>query len=812
MSARTVRWKPGSATRHRRSSDPAHRCLETPTFRHARAPALPDRRGRLFGRETDIAALVARASNPGLTVLTGGPRSGKTWTVEEVARRLQRRGRHIVGYHEATGGDSHMLRAVSDLYVRWLPDSSLRDQARSLWDRHRDDLVARAGQAFAMTFDVLKTVFPATSVGSPVRAFDTLANVNRDLLSGGLPLATLPYDQARALVNLVARLSGRIPVLILDAWDQSASTSSDAALLERMLGSIDEDWPPLHVYLALRQTGPLARTDAAAPGLARRLCDYAPVLTAEIMLPPMDLERSGDSAPLLAYLRSEIPAARRARDDELVEWIHGYPGVVDDWLRAARRATIDDTGSLRSLAARAQENRHAELDALLTALPKDAKRLAARIAFLPALDAERWAVIGSPWVAGDDAAFAALVDAGVLEDRPVPSYGHETRGAAALRWFMAQASPLIRREARAQVLELAALIDGDDADLVPIELLAASVERATDLALDPPAAALIRLAIEAGGADDAKAGPDVVAASIEVEQLDARYRGLVARVRFAQAFSLLVDDEVDSAVQALTRLIDDRAAPDALVAQALVLRGERSFGNGDDRGALVDLDRALLHRLPPFVKGFAYLTRAVARGRVGDAAGEMADYEKVISDPDIEDRVRDRARLQRARNYRTAGAPDRALEEYRAIRNHADPVVLASILLELAELQRLAGDADEARRNLDAAATLEGVPHELVSAALLWRNRIDIEARNWNGVLEGAEAVLRHPGMPDNKRALAHVLAAYALRNLGRIDEAVARAEAGLALGVTNADYRRVGERIRDRAESVVDNDAPSTG
>jgi hypothetical protein len=110
----------------------------------------PDRRWRLFARDGDIDKLVARAYEPGLTAVFAPARMGKTWIMEEVARRLSAPEQgFVVGYHEAMGGSSHLLYTVSDLYTRWLPNSSYLDQARTLWDLHQNELVPMLGKVAA---------------------------------------------------------------------------------------------------------------------------------------------------------------------------------------------------------------------------------------------------------------------------------------------------------------------------------------------------------------------------------------------------------------------------------------------------------------------------------------------------------------------------------------------------------------------------------------------------------------------------------------------------------------------------------------
>jgi hypothetical protein len=213
----------------------------------------PDRRDRLFGRQPDVHHLSHRATRPGLTAVVARPLMGKTWTLTEVARRLLEDGRYLVGYHESKGAESsHLLYAVSNLYTSWLTDSTLREQAISLWDRHKDTLVPRIGQMVGTLFEKLAGKALSEGIAATVRmAFDGLAEAQRDLLSGGLQIAPLPYDQALSLTSLVAKMSGRRIVLILDAWEKSASIRVEFATLEAILKHQD-DWASTHVFLVVR--------------------------------------------------------------------------------------------------------------------------------------------------------------------------------------------------------------------------------------------------------------------------------------------------------------------------------------------------------------------------------------------------------------------------------------------------------------------------------------------------------------------------------------------------------------------------------
>jgi hypothetical protein len=87
---------------------------------------LPDRRDRLFGREQDLARLIDRVRFKGLTAVVARPAMGKSWLLTELARRLaaEHEPRHLVGFARSSGQTPDLLlRAVVDLYGRWLSDA-----------------------------------------------------------------------------------------------------------------------------------------------------------------------------------------------------------------------------------------------------------------------------------------------------------------------------------------------------------------------------------------------------------------------------------------------------------------------------------------------------------------------------------------------------------------------------------------------------------------------------------------------------------------------------------------------------------------
>jgi hypothetical protein len=168
-----------------------------------------DRRDGLFGREPAIEMLMERVNQPGVTALVARPLMGKTWALEEVARRLIYEQQHMVGYHESKASDSHMLRTVADLYRRWLADSTMREQFVSMWDRHKKGLIPRLGKLVGGLVDLAKDTLVPAALGSAIHnGFDGLAQAHQDLETGGVQLRPLQYEEACGLARLVNEISG----------------------------------------------------------------------------------------------------------------------------------------------------------------------------------------------------------------------------------------------------------------------------------------------------------------------------------------------------------------------------------------------------------------------------------------------------------------------------------------------------------------------------------------------------------------------------------------------------------------------------
>jgi hypothetical protein len=340
------------------------------------ARELADRQDCLFGREDDLRRLLDRTRFKGLTAVVARPQMGKSWLLTELARRLvhQHEPPHLVGFAESAGQTPDLLlRAVVDLYSRWLADAGYRQQAKMVREQQSGNLLPAVAKAVA------KMINEAGQIAKPITgvvedAINGLIATNQTLTTGGIQLPTLQYEQARDLVSLTHRISSRRIALILDQWELSPDPRFEAKTLHAFLHHLEE-WPPCHVVMALRPDEPardeVEKLARSLPGTART---YA--------LHEMKLDRDeGDR--LTAYLRKTVPAAVHESDEDLLGLVDGYPGVLYQWTRDYQCAHMQTLSDLQEVADDAQEYRFSDLSEFLPGLDGDQRRLAIRLALLP---------------------------------------------------------------------------------------------------------------------------------------------------------------------------------------------------------------------------------------------------------------------------------------------------------------------------------------------------------------------------------------------------------------------------------------------
>lgn len=326
---------------------------------------LPDRQRELFGREGDVMSVLAHCRYRGVTVLTGRPRLGKSWLLMEVGRRLHGMN-FVVGYAESTGEEADLLlRAVADGYERWLAVATATEQAASLLDRHRDKLVGLGGTAVGELLGAVGGLVGWNQLsGLAAATFSGLAVANKKLKTGGLELPRLGYEQARDLVRMLAQVTNKGVVLILDAWEKMPSIARETGLLDSYLRHVD-DWPDGHVLVGLRVEDDDDETVKRVRRVVRGFADAR-----EYPLEGMDLQQVTERQRLLSHVRDELGRVTDGVDDELLEnLIDRFPGVVEWWKRPAVKDALRTVDDLRRAAADAQAARYRpEFDRVLVPL------------------------------------------------------------------------------------------------------------------------------------------------------------------------------------------------------------------------------------------------------------------------------------------------------------------------------------------------------------------------------------------------------------------------------------------------------------
>jgi hypothetical protein len=433
---------------------------------------------------------------------------GKSAVLNELAARITRQPdgdlfkAPLVGITESLGETSDLLlRAVSSLYTRWIASSSFQEQGGVFVAQQDHDLIGRAGEVVGKLFKSLagKPLEPVADLVSDT--LSGLASANRDLKSGGLGLPRLQTEQARDLLRIVANISKRPLVLIMDQWEKSPSLDFECNLLDNFLRDLP-NWPTCHIVLGVR-------SDRAPLEQLTKLADN-PMAAIEIFpLPEMHLDTPEAQRPLLDALHKALPFTATVPDSQLFTLLDGYPGTLARWLAAAVPPPITTYDRLAQLADDANHYRYSEFGTELSQL-KEFRPLAMRVALLPyAATAEgyrklRPQILASSTGVGLD----ELKTAGILESSPPPSFGHTKRADAARAWFLANAHEELYDVAEALIFSLAPRVQQltGDAGLFAGSLSALR-DTARQLDLSPIAQALTQSAASVLEDDELDSSP-----------------------------------------------------------------------------------------------------------------------------------------------------------------------------------------------------------------------------------------------------------------------------------------------------------------
>ncbi len=424
----------------------------------------------MFGRQQFLDKVRERVQTTGMTAVLGRSQSGKTTLLRHLREDLKNHDGVLVGYSQSTGEPNLMLRSLKDLYTSWLANSSYIDQAKLLWKKNKDSIVQKAGgTAGRFLGNILGVQHQAVKPVSGLVAewFDKLESMGNQLNTGDIKLPTLAHDVAKDLLELLRILSGKHPILILDALEQSNDVETEAKLLSAIVRHV-RDWPPLHIVIAARC--PEADEDELKATKCITDMNSASAAVEILDIPAVNLDEPPELDRLMIYLRDKIPCTRDIKPAKIVKLIDGYGGVIGRWLEVAGPLgkIPERSDDLEVLAHEAHSYRYRELESKLSQLVSDLSdelKFCIRVALLPEMTSDTDWEAYSEIVDRDikDSAMTSLQMKGVfLSNAATPSFGHTLRHNVVQKYLSENASPLARKEACYLIDEFASRIHGVD--------------------------------------------------------------------------------------------------------------------------------------------------------------------------------------------------------------------------------------------------------------------------------------------------------------------------------------------------------------
>ncbi|MEM9065433.1 MAG: hypothetical protein AAGB51_08090 [Planctomycetota bacterium] len=534
-----------------------------------------------LARSQELQNLRDRCAEPGLTVVTGRPRIGKSRLLKRFVELTQARGEQHIGIATASAAQGDvLLRAIEDAYRLWLADASAADQLRAIHEQLKGKYISRVGTALG------ETLSSATGgLAKPIeKMFSGLRDAQKMLETGGLTIPKLQPDEAKDLLSVIAHRQSKPVVLVLNQWEATLDLQLDRGTLSTFLDEIQE-WPAAHIVLHVRHPQPEHATNTEAQDIADQLAGMP--CADRITIEELVFEEGDDSlsrGQLIGWIREHFKALGELEDDELLELVDGQPGVLEQWAQARpeARQTLED---YRRLKTDAQGLRYPELPAiykeLLDESKDDAGRARLEVAILAAVapvptgpDFERVkpAFLGSM----PERDLALLESAGLLSPEPGNplGLGHPTRSEAAARCVLGDGSsqhgavserlkPHVRNAVERLICELPECNSTEamrgllDESRIASSVVAGLADLALDLGVRPRAVALSQAAVTLfwGSADPKR----MCIGTAEADVIGANGRFMLARGLF-NAFnrSEAGSSEASSLLSALRDLAKSR--------------------------------------------------------------------------------------------------------------------------------------------------------------------------------------------------------------------------------------------------------------
>ena len=425
----------------------------------------PGRDEAFFFRKAEQRYLSDRVRHSGITVIKGGPRSGKSWLIGATLRQLDREWpQPLIGFCRCSAQDSDNLgRVIDDLAIDWRKRATLLDQAKEIFNQNRSSWPEVIADAVSRVIKSSEPFGPASSL---------VANTLKRLpgLEPSSQAPRLKYEYGQELIKALTEIAQSTQViLVLDQWEQSANLVYELEHLQNFTRDW-QDWPPTHLLITIRSG---SEADHRLEEFSRGQSGFVETY----LLPEFEIDSNPDERlRLINYLRTHVPACRSVNSaDEYLHHIKGYPAVLDNWTGSFNKERMQNLEDLLSVAAEAQIGRYPEFDTLAPRLPTLTRKLCIRLGLLPNLTEESWPALKLTMMEGIDThCLDDLFSCKLLEQTTPPSFGHQQRSDYFQQWLLHYRTTEAVEEHRILARKLASQVREVSAETRPfLEALAA---------------------------------------------------------------------------------------------------------------------------------------------------------------------------------------------------------------------------------------------------------------------------------------------------------------------------------------------------
>lgn len=348
-----------------------------------------DRRDMMVGWENNFVDLKRDVDKHVVTAYIGAPNSGKTWMLEELARKYSTdtKSRYLVGYHEANGQEaSHFESAVERLYDTWLKTADWAQQVRMIKEFHDQTKISPI-------WDYLPQVFLNSF------ALKILTNIQKSLRNSNVTFSENQGSKLKRLVKTIQKISEKELVLVMDSFGAaSSSLAKDISILRGYLK--DDNELNIKVVLGVQSKELNVQTDKANSDAIRLInselisasCYKARIhevkkldIAKDIEFEKLQTIFSNKHNSKLSKLKIEI--LNRGKE-KLLEDINGFPGTIkcikDAYSNEFHLAEIIDRG---------REQQYFNLTSELKKLEGEDLNFAICLALVPELEKKSWTMI-----------------------------------------------------------------------------------------------------------------------------------------------------------------------------------------------------------------------------------------------------------------------------------------------------------------------------------------------------------------------------------------------------------------------------------